>query len=466
MLHKRARTLKPDFAEAHNNLGNALLQQDKIDDAVVHLERALVLMPDFVAAHYNLGIALSRKDRSEEAKAHYERALILNPDYANAHNNLGNLFVEEGKFPQAIASFQRAIALKPTHAQAHLNRAAIKTFQRGGADMAALEALAADGDLPEDNAIYIHFALAKALDDIGDYVRGFEHLRRGNALKRRQINYDETSELKLFQRIAAVFDRSLIDRLQGLGDPSPTPIFVLGMPRSGSTLIEQVLASHPQIHAAGELTILEMMEASGELSSEDPPLPYPESAPVLDGNSLRALSRSYLSRLPSVANGEVRIVDKLSGNFLRVGLIRLILPSAKIVHVRRDPLDTCLSCFSKLFTYGLHYSYDLAELGRYYRAYTELMAHWRSILSPGTMFEVVYEDLVNDLEGEARRLIDYCGLPWDDRCLGFHKTSRRVKTASSFQIHQPLFRSSLQRWRHYEAGLGPLVDELKSVCLV
>jgi hypothetical protein len=205
------------------------------------------------------------------------------------------------------------------------------------------------------------------------------------------------------------------------------------------------------------------MEANGELNGGDPPLPYPESVPLLDGVSLRRLGRSYLSRLPNVANPGLRIVNKLPGNFLRVGLIRLILPNSKIIHVRRDPLDTCLSCFSKLFTHGLYFSYELAELGRYYRAYRELMAHWRSILSAGAMFEVVYEDVVDDLEGQAHRLIDYCDLPWDDRCLSFHKTSRRVKTASAFQVHQPLFSTSLQRWRHYEAGLSPVLHELKNV---
>lgn len=460
---EQALALQPDYVNAHNNLGTALLEQAKIDEAAAHFERALALMPGFAAAHNNLGCALSRQDRSEEAQAHYELAITLKPDYANAYHNLGNLFVEEGKFNEAMAHFERAIALKPDFGEAHLNRTAIKSFQHGGADLAALEALARSDDLPEDTALHVHFALAKALDDVGDYVRAFEHLRQGNALKRRQLDYDETSELKMIQRISAVFDSSLMDRFEGLGDPSTIPIFVLGMPRSGSTLIEQILGSHPQIHAAGELTILEKMEANGELNSADPPLPYPESVPVLDGASLRGLGQSYLSRLPNVGNNDVRIVDKLPGNFLRVGLIRLILPNAKIIHVRRDPLDTCLSCFSKLFTYGLYFSYDLAELGRYYRAYIELMAHWRSILSPGAMFEVVYEDVVDDLEGQARRLIDYCGLPWDDRCLSFHKTSRRVKTASSFQIHQPLFRSSLQRWRHYEVGLGPLLDELRSV---
>jgi len=462
-LFEQALALRPNYVDAHNNLGTALLEQDKIDEAVAHFERALALMPDFAVAHNNLGCALARLDQSEEAKAHYELAVILKPDYANPHHNLGNILVEEGKFDEAMVHFDRAIALKPDYAEAHLNRTAIKSFQPDDDDLAALEALTCKNDLPEDTALCVHFALAKALDDVGDYVRAFEHLCQGNALKRRQIDYDETSELNLFQRIAAVFDSSLIDRLQGLGDPSPIPIFVLGMPRSGTTLIEQILASHPQIHAAGELTILEKMEANGELNSEDPPLPYPESVPVLDGAGLRRLGRSYLSRLPNVANGDVRIVNKLPGNFLRVGLIRLILPNAKIIHVTRHPLDTCLSCFSKLFTSGLYFSYDLAELGRYYRAYIELMAHWRSILSPGAMLEVVYEDVVDDLEGQSRRLIDYCGLPWDNRCLSFHKTSRRVKTASSFQIHQPLFRSSLQRWRHYEVGLGPALDELRSI---
>jgi hypothetical protein len=221
------------------------------------------------------------------------------------------------------------------------------------------------------------------------------------------------------------------------------------MPRSGSTLIEQILASHPQIQGAGELTTLEKMEAG-----------YPESYSALDGPALRRLGESYLAQMPLLANGKVRIVDKLPGNFLRVGLIRLMLPNARIIHTTRNPIDTCVSCYSKLFTVGLPFTYDLGELGRYYRAYSELMAHWRSVLPPGAMLDVSYEDVIDDLEGQARRLIDYCGLPWDDRCISFYRTIRPVKTASAVQVRQPLFRSSLQRWRRYEAGLGPLLDEL------
>jgi tetratricopeptide (TPR) repeat protein len=462
--YERALALKPDYADAHNNLGNALAKQDRIADAVAHYERALVLKPDWAYAHNNLGNALVVEDRIDDAIAHYQRALVLNPHYANAHNNLGNIFKGQGKFDDALAHYGQALAIKPDYVEAHLNRAEVKTFQPDDSDLSALEALAGGDDLSaalsENKILYIHFALAKALDDIGDYARAFDHLRKGNVLKRRQINYDESSVLKLFQRISSVFDRGLFDRFQGAGDPSSVPIFVLGMPRSGSTLIEQILASHPQIQGAGELTILERMEASGAFDAGDPALRFPESIAALDDPALGRLGRSYLGFLPKVGNGKIRIVDKLLGNVLRIGLIHLMLPNAKIIHSMRHPIDTCVSCYSKLFTFGLYFTYDLGELGRYYRAYSELMAHWRSVLPAGAMLDVSYEDVVDNLEGQARRLIDYCGLPWDNRCVSFHETSRPVKTASAVQIRQALYRSSLQRWRRYEAGLGPLFDEL------
>jgi tetratricopeptide (TPR) repeat protein len=452
--YERALAFKPDYADAHNNLGMALAALDRIDEAVAHYERALVLNPNHASAHNNLGNALASQDRMDEAASHYERALILNPDHAGAHNNFGNISKERGEFEDAMAHYGRAIAIRPDYAEAHFNRAEIQRFRPGDADLATLEALAASDDLSAGKSPYVHFALAKALEDIGDYARALEHLRQGNALKRRQIDYEEVAALKLFQRISTVFDRGIFDRFPGAGDPSSVPVFVVGMPRSGSTLIEQILASHPQIHAAGELRVLEKMTDASQ---------FPECVPALDGAALRRLGQSYLARLPALADGQVRIVDKLSGNFLRIGLIRLILPNARIIHSMRDPIDTCVSCYSKLFTAGLYFSYDLAELGRYYRAYSELMAHWRSVLPPGAMLDVAYEDVVEDLEGQARRMIDYCGLAWDDRCISFHETNRPVKTASAVQVRQPLFRSSLQRWRRYEAGLAPLLDELRDL---
>ena len=460
--YQRAITLKPDYADAHNNLGTALAARGRMDDAVAHYQRAVTLKPHYADAHNNLGTALAARGNLDAAIPHYERALAIDPNHAGAHNNLGNIRKDQGKFDDAMAHYGRAIAIRPAYVEPHYNRAEIKTFQRGDPELKALEGLADREVWSPNQALHIHFALAKALEDCGDYERAFEHLRKGNDLKRRQINYDELSTIQFFKRIATVFDTSLFDRFQGEGDPSSVPIFVLGMPRSGSTLIEQILASHPQIHGAGELTDLEIA-ARTVLSCSGRPVQFPECVPALDGVTLRRIGQTYLARLPALADGKVRIVDKLPSNFLRIGLIHLILPNARIIHTIRDPMDTCVSCYSKLFTSGQDFTYDLAELGRYYRCYQDLMTHWRSVLPPSAILDVSYEGVVDDLPGQARRLIDYCGLPWDDRCISFHRTNRLVKTASAVQVRKPLFRSSLQRWRMYEAGLGPLLHELGDI---
>ncbi len=456
---ERALELNPGLADAQNNLGVALMAQGRIVDAMANLERALELNPRHAGAHSNLGTALATQGRSAAAAAHLARAIELNPRHADAHNSLGNICKDDGRFDQAMAHYGQAIAIQPDHGEAYFNRSEIQRFHPADAELAALEALARRDDLSVSTALHVHFALAKALEDIGDYARSLEHLRTGNALKRGQVRYDEVRALGLLRRIAAVFDRDLLNRFHGDGDPSPVPIFVLGMPRSGSSLIEQILASHPQIHGAGELPDLEVA-ASSLLRSD---AGYPECVSALDGATLRRIGQSYLARLPAVPEGKVRIVDKLPGNFLNIGLIRLFLPNAKIIHTVRHPVDTCVSCYSKLFTSGHHYAYDLAELGRFYRGYRELLAHWRSVLPPGAMLDVSYEDVIEDLEGQARRLIDYCGLPWDDRCLSFHETRRPVRTASAIQVRQPLFRSSLGRWRKYETGIAPLLDELGTI---
>jgi tetratricopeptide (TPR) repeat protein len=365
-----------------------------------------------------------------------------------------------GRFEEALAHYDRAIAIQPGYAVAHYARAQIRVFHRGDGELAALEGLARDGNLLADDAVYVHFALAKALEDGGEYTPAFAHLQHANRLKRQQIHYDEGAEMGLFERIRRAFHQDLFQRFRGTGDPSPVPVFVLGMPRSGSTLIEQILASHPQIQAAGELGHLERLAEAWRAG--DPPVAYPECLLAVDADELRELGRAYLGRLPDHDTHQVLIVDKSPANFLHIGLIRLILPNARIIHSVRNSIDTCVSCYSKLFTAGFSFAYDLAELGRYYQAYGDLMAHWRIVLPPGGMLDVIYEDVIGDFENQARRLIGYCGLPWDDRCIEFHKTERPVKTASSVQVRRPLFRSSLDRWRKYESGLTPLLAALRS----
>jgi tetratricopeptide (TPR) repeat protein len=461
-LLRKAVGLRDNSSRFHYDLGNALYGDGKFNEAAVSYNRALALTPEYADARSNLGLTLLAQGKPEEAMRQFERVLAIDPNHPEAHNNLGTLLKESGRFEEALEHYGQAIAFLPDYAEAHYNRAEIKTFHRGDDELAGLEALAAKRDLPAGKALYVHFALAKAFDDAGDYDQAFAHLSKGNALKRRFTHYDERTVRKRMTRMATVFERPLVDRLEGYGEPSPVPIFVLGMPRSGSTLIEQILVSHPQIQGVGELAAFETA-VSRVIGAGGRTPRYPECLRSLDRATLRRIGQTYLQILPPLAAGKTRIVDKLPGNFLNIGLIRLALPNARIIHTMRNPIDTCVSCFSRLFTAGQQFSYDLAELGRYYRGYRDLMTHWRNVLAPETILDTVYEDVVDDLEGQARLLIGRCGLPWDQRCVTFYRNGEPVRTASAVQVRKPLFRSSLQRWRNYEAGIGPLLRELGDI---
>ena len=457
---RQAIALNPDYAEAYHNLGDALKDLGRFADATVQFQRALALKPSLFQTQYNLGDVLRKQGKIEEAVARFEQAAALQPDRPDVHKSLGNLFKQQGEFDLAMASFGQTLALDPNHAEAHYSRAQLKTFRPHDPDLAALESLAADPSrVPADKMSFIHFALGKALEDVSDYPRAFEQWVLGNTLRRPNVHYDEVAWQRALRITADTFDANLLDRFRAAGDPSARPIFILGMPRSGSTLVEQILASHPQVHAAGELPNLHAVVETVETAGRE--IIFPQSILSLDADGLRRLGQAYLASLPTLPAGKTRITDKMLANFLYVGLIRLILPNARIIHTMRDPVDTCLSCFSRLFV-DLPFSYDLGELGRYYRMYHELMAHWRSVLPAGAMLDVVYENVVDNLEEQARRLIDFCGLPWDDRCLAFHETSRPVATSSNVQVRQPLYRTSVERWRRYEANLGPLLAELDS----
>jgi Flp pilus assembly protein TadD len=456
--YQRALAIQPNHAETHNNLGVVFVQLRRFEEAIRHYRRATEMQPGNAEMRNNLGVAFWEQGRLEEAIVHHTKALAIQPNHAGAHNCLGNVFKLQGKFGDALLQYDLAIAIQPDFAEAHFSRSELKTFQPEDGDLNALEKFTAAGSCPPDKAPFFHFAAAKAREDCGEYERAFEHFRNGNQSKRRQIHYNEAGYTMLFERIRATFDSALLDRLEGPGDPSSAPIFVLGMPRSGSTLVEQILSSHPRIHGAGELDALHKA-ISSELAAAGATA-FPDWFRNIDGAAARRLGQAYLSHLPVAEEGKVRIVDKMPDNFPNIGIIRLALPNARIIHTMRQPMDTCWSCYSKLFTFGQNFSYDLGELGRYYRRYEETMSHWRSVLPAGAMLEVSYEDVVDDLEGQARRLIEFCGLEWDDRCLSFHENGRTVKTASTVQVRQRLYRTSMQRWRPYEAWLGPLLREL------
>ena len=456
---RQAIGIKPDYAEAHYNLGNALQDQRKLNEAIIQYRLAIGIKPDFAEAHYNLGTALLDQGRPDEAIAAYRQAIALKPDYAEAHHNLGTALQDQGRLDDAQQAYLKALVLDPSNAALYVNFANSWKFADGDPHLAAMQALEHNDRLSKTERMQLHFALSKAYADLADHGRAFEHMLQGNALKRSQITYDEPATCALFERICAVFTPTAIKQKEGCGDPSPVPIFVLGMPRSGTTLIEQILASHPLVHGAGELPTFAAV-GSTLRSPDGNAIPYPDFIPALDAAAIRQIGQRYVSELARLAPGAQHVTDKMPSNFFFVGLIHLALPNARVIHVIRDPVDTCISCFSKLFGAPQDHTYDLAELGRYYRRYAALMAHWRRVLPSGRILDVRYEDVVADLEGQAKRIIAHCGLTWNNQCLSFHRTERVVHTLSARQVRQPIYTSAIGRWRVYEPFLGPLLAEL------
>jgi len=459
---EQAVALKPDYVEALSNLGIALHTLGHHDTAIDLLERALALSPDFVPAHLNLGIVLHALERREEATARFERALSADPRSILACRHLGGLHLEAGRFADARRCYKRALEIQPRNAEVLYD---LVQCGRVGADdphLPTLKSLAGNAEaLPDYQRVRMHFALGKAYADLGRNEQSFRHYRDGNALARRRIVYKEAAELGQFDRIRAAFSAELMRNRTGEGNPSERPIFIVGMMRSGSSLVEQILASHPHVFGAGERrdfneaywTVRRNLELPGT---------YPDTVPLLSGEQLRRIGDEYLRRIEASAAARIaaRITDKMLSNFSAIGLIRLALPNARIIHTARDPIDTCLSCFSTLFTDNQPFAYDLGELGRYYRAYAELMKHWRQVLPEGAFLDVRYEELVADFGNQVRRMLDYCGLQWNDACLSFYTTRRPVATASWVQVRQPIYTTSAGRWRPDEPLLRPLLEGL------
>jgi len=451
----------------HNSLGNVLQEQGRLLEAEDSYRRALELKPDFVEARSNLGGTLHEQGHFLEAETGYRQALEINPECSEALFGLGRLRMENGQMEEAQGLFLRALKAKPDNLAARFYLAHVKKVETGDANFAALveycEA-AQNNRIPllGKNAISLHFALGKCYDDSGDYEKAFFHFSEGCKLKRTTFDYSPDQVERQFSGIMRIFDQATIDRLRGAGNPSHLPIFILGMPRSGTTLIEQIIASHPEVHGAGELPDL---LAIAQRDNAGTRAAFPDNLGLLDQVTLTARGVEYVAGLQQRAPEARHITDKMPANFLAIGLIHLMLPNAKIIHVNRNPVDTCLSCFTQLFTRNQEFTYDLAELGRYYIDYSRLMKHWRNVLPKGAFLDVQYEDIVADQETQARRIIKHCGLEWNDVCLEFHKSKRSVQTASVTQVRQPIYKSSMERWRHYEKFLAPLLDALGNLAV-
>jgi tetratricopeptide (TPR) repeat protein len=419
---------EPENAEALTVLGQVLHETDRYEEAIEVLDRALKKTPDNPEALNFYGVALKSVGRLDEAREHILKALKLNDAMYGAYANLNDLV----DFSEGVGE---------------------ELFNR-------MEAIFES--VPNQEAepfLALHFAYAKALDDRGQHEKALEHYVTGGKMKRAVLDYKESETHGFFDSIKAAFPKEVFAKRKYEGLDDDRFVFIVGMPRSGSTLVEQILSSHPDVYGAGEVKYLS--RALGQLRDRFPSLPkYPEMAEKVTPAQLDIVAKNYQEALAQGAGNAKRITDKLLTNYFFLGLINLLFPKAHVIHTQRDPVDTCLSGFTKLFKDDMPHSYDLAELGRYYGKYRELMEHWEKVLPEGFMTTVQYEDVVANTEKEAKRLIDFLGLPWDPKCVDFHKSDRPVKTASVAQVRKPIYKTSVQRWKKYGPGLQPLVDAI------
>jgi tetratricopeptide (TPR) repeat protein len=454
--------LRPDAAEPWNNLGNVLFLQGKIEEAIPCYREAVRLRPTYAEACLNLGNALREDDRLTEGLAWYREAVRLRPDHPKARNNLAAALLETGEHHEAEQHFRESLRLRPASPQILSALAANGFYTDADPGSDQLKAWLTDPKLSMMDASLLHSTLSALLERDDQFDAAFHHRVEANRLRgeiARQAGeaFDPTLHSRFVDRLIEVFTPEYFKRFQGMGSDTELPVFIVGMPRSGSSLVEQILSHHPDIQGVGELRCFARLATRlpQRLGTDEP---YPECAARLDTAAANTIAEVYLTRIQELVSPARRITDKLLDNFLHLGLAATLFPRARVIHCRRDPLDTCVSCFFQVFR-QMNFTWDLVDLGRYYKDYERLMAHWRSAL-PLAMMDVVYEELIADTEAGSRRLIEFLGLPWDDRCLRFHENPRAVRTASKLQVRRPIYTSSIGRWRRHAQRLGPLQHAL------
>jgi tetratricopeptide (TPR) repeat protein len=485
--HLKAR---PEDVAAIRMLAEIATRLGRYADAEALLDRALELAPSFTPARHNLAVVLHRQNRAAEALPHIDELLAVDPadpsylnlkaacltltgDYTaaiglyeavlkkhpaqpKAWMSYGHALKTAGRQGDSVAAYRRSLALAPNLGEAYWSLANLKTFGLAD-DVPAMQAQLARGDISDDDRLHLHYALGKAFEDAGDYEASFRHYAEGARIRRGQVDYDAAETTAQLERSRMLFTPDFLAARAGQGCEDPAPIFVVGLPRSGSTLVEQILASHSQVEGTMELPdIVFLARSLTEGRPKGERALYPDVVADLAPEDLRRLGESYIARTRIQRKlGRPFFIDKMPNNFLHTGLISLILPKAKIIDTRRDGMATGFSAFKQHFARGQNWSYDLAEIGYFYRDYVSLMAHF-DLVAPGRVHRVNYEAMVEDTESEVRRLLAYCGLPFEAECLEFHKNSRPVRTASSEQVRQPIFRSGIDQWRRYEPWLAQL----------
>lgn len=458
-LYQRVLARQPENYDAMLWLGVLANKAGDATSAVRILTHSLRFDPDNPTALAVLGNSMRTLGRPEEGLALCRRALELDSACIDAWTAMGAILQSMGQFEQANATFESAIALDPTHGPPYASLASSGKIQADSNLIERMERVLAENDLPDKRRSVFEFALGKCFGDLGDYDAAFAHYRRANVLSGKGASFDEAKVEDRFDRLIATFTRDFLAQRATMGSDSQRPVFIVGMPRSGTTLVERIIASHPDSFGTGER--MKIADTVRDLSKTlQTTTPYPECATQIDAAVTQRLAASYLEDLQQRSGVASRVTDKMPNNFQHLGIIALLFPNARIINCRRDPIDTCLSCYCLDFSGRLNFAYDLTHLGQYYRQYERLMAHWRVAL-PNTILDVRYEDLVADPETETRRIIDHCRLEWNDACLTHDKADGAVMSASNWQVRQPIYKTSVERWRRYEKHLGPLIQALK-----
>ena len=462
ILENKARGLLKKYnksVELQNILGFALSSQRKLIDATKIFEKIIKTQPDFYFAYNNMGNVLKDLCKLDEAKIYYQKCIKINPNYIEAYIGLGKIFLDLNKLDKSAAVFKQALKLKPENGELHRRLSQVIKYEQTSSHVKDMEKIISSGNATHNQQMHLSFALGKAYEDMKSYDKAFLHWKKGNFLKRKEIKYSTKYQARLVKIVKENFTNDLFEKFKNYGNRDNTLIFIVGMPRSGTTLVQQIISSHPKVFGVGE---------SNQFSNKINECFFKENGFLkenlynFDPINFNKIGEEYIKNIRQLSADTKHILVKDLLNFTWLGFIKLIFPNAKIIHCVRNPMDTCVSLFKNYFVGGVDFSYDLIELGEYYNLYRDVMLFWNNIL-PNYYVNIFYEELINDPKKQIEKLLNVCNLEWNESCMQFYNNKHFMSTGSnSINIHQPIYKTSMQYWKRYEKQLQPLLEILKT----